>query len=267
MSACLRRRHPERSMPFFGTTPLVAPGSGWRRLRHHAGLRRSVAVTRERRCHDGGDRSISTSQCHRRCRPNSFERAMTRRAADPADSHSQAGGHLAASIVAAALALAVVIAVTPRRCRSSCCAAGHRLPRRGRWARRFAPAVGGVWSVAVALAAAASHPAAGQLDARFAVGAASWMAERRRRAGAGRGASSGSGASRRRPAGFRGSARLGAVDRRGPLVSRDRDQHPVGADGSPRAAPMIAPRCIGPHLHAAGGRKAASIRPPCIASR
>ncbi|MFO1087388.1 MAG: GntP family permease [Reyranellaceae bacterium] len=144
-------------MPFFGTTPFAAPGLGfiasaimlgfglwWLTRVSAAAKRRGEPLHFDEPVPPGGAAEDSLVR----------ERATTAQGFDPAEIHHSQQADLPPSIVAAALPLAVVIAV-------NLAVSFLVLPRldtaflaEARWGATSLSAVGGVWSVAVALAAA-----------------------------------------------------------------------------------------------------------------
>jgi H+/gluconate symporter-like permease len=144
-------------MPFFGTTPFAAAGLGviaaaimlgfgmwWLTRAGAAALRRGEGF---------GDEPLAPAGAAAED-PTVRARATTAHAFDPAEIYRSRPAALPPSVVAAALPLAVVIAV-------NLVMSFVILPRldttflaEPRWGATSLPAVGGVWSVAVALAAA-----------------------------------------------------------------------------------------------------------------
>ncbi|MBS7540087.1 GntP family permease [Ancylobacter lacus] len=147
-------------MPFFGTTPFAAPGLGfiaslimlgfglwWLKLRENAARAAGEGF---------GDLSAAPEEAAERATSDPIvrERATTAREFDPAEIHGSEPAHRGPPIALAALPILVVIAVNllmsfvvlPRMDTSFLA-----LPQ---WGGTSASAVGGVWSVIVALAAA-----------------------------------------------------------------------------------------------------------------
>ena len=149
-------------MPFFGTTPFAAPGPRHHRLRHHAGLRPVVAGARR-------SRGAARGRRLRRAAPARpwMPRRTTRWCAsaprppasfDPAEiHHGQPQPTRRRRSCWPLLPLVVVVGGQPADVAASCCrgidAAFLAEPR---WGATSLSAVGGVWSVAVALAGRAS---------------------------------------------------------------------------------------------------------------
>ena len=144
-------------MPFFGTTPFAAPGLGviaavimlgfgmwWLSRASAAAQRRGEGFG------DGGPAPVDAAAEDQLVR----ERATTGQTFDPAEIHSSAPTEVLPGIAAAALPLVVVIAM-------NLLMSFVVLPRldtaflaEPRWGATSLSAVGGVWSVATALAAA-----------------------------------------------------------------------------------------------------------------
>jgi H+/gluconate symporter-like permease len=144
-------------MPFFGTTPFAAPGLGiiasavmlvfglWWLGRREASLRRSGIGY-------GAETSVTPAAAAEDTLVR--ERATVAREFDPAEIHNGNRSDLLPPIAVAALPLAVVVAV-------NLLMSAVVLPRldfgflaESRWGATSLPAVGGVWSVIVALAVA-----------------------------------------------------------------------------------------------------------------
>jgi H+/gluconate symporter-like permease len=144
-------------MPFFGTTPFAAPGLGAIAAAIMLGfglwwLQRAAAVAR-RRGEGFGDEMPGAADAAADD-PLVRERATTAQAFDPAEIHHAEPTPVVPHFVLAVLPLAVVIAV-------NLLMSFVVLPRldtaflaEPRWGATSLAAVGGVWSVAVALAAA-----------------------------------------------------------------------------------------------------------------
>src|SRR5262249_8044924 len=144
-------------MPFFGTTPFAAPGLGVIAAVIMLGfglwwLGRAEATARRRGEGFGGASAVSIDVVADD--PMVRERTTTAHAFDPAEIHRAAQAEAPPTIVLAALPLAVVVAV-------NLLMSFVILPRMDtaflaepRWGATSLSAVGGVWSVAVALAAA-----------------------------------------------------------------------------------------------------------------
>jgi H+/gluconate symporter-like permease len=144
-------------MPFFGTTPFAAPGLGTIAAAIMLGfglwwLGRAAATARRRGEGFGDDVPAPVDAAAED--PLVRERATTAHAFDPAEIHRAKRAHTPPSIVQAALPLAVVIVV-------NLLMSFVVLPRMDtaflaepRWGATSLAAVGGVWSVAAALAAA-----------------------------------------------------------------------------------------------------------------
>jgi H+/gluconate symporter-like permease len=144
-------------MPFFGTTPFAAPGLGVIAAAIMLGfglwwLERASAAAKQR---GEGFGSHAPSPVEAAAEdPLVRERATTAQAFDPAEIHRSQPADAAPAVLVAALPLAVVIAV-------NLLMSFVVLPRldtaflaEPRWGATSLSAVGGVWSVAVALAAA-----------------------------------------------------------------------------------------------------------------
>ena len=144
-------------MPFFGTTAFAAPGLGVVAAAIMLGfglwwLGRAEAAARRRGEGFGSAAPVSVDAVADD--PMVRERTTTAHAFDPAEIHRAARAEMPPSIVLAALPLAVVVAV-------NLLMSFVILPRMNtaflaepRWGATSLSAVGGVWSVAVALAAA-----------------------------------------------------------------------------------------------------------------
>ena len=144
-------------MPFFGTTPFAAPGLGTIAAAIMLGfglwwLGRAAASARRRGEGFGDDASAPVDAAAED--PLVRERATTAHAFDPAEIHRAKRARTPPSIVLAALPLVVVIIV-------NLLMSFIVLPRMDtaflaepRWGATSIAAVGGVWSVAAALAAA-----------------------------------------------------------------------------------------------------------------
>jgi H+/gluconate symporter-like permease len=144
-------------MPFFGTTPFAAPGLGVIAAAIMLGfglwwLGRAEAAARRRGEGFGSASSVSVDAAADD--PMVRERTTTAHAFDPAEIHRALRVKVPPTIVLAALPLAVVVAV-------NLLMSFIVLPRMDtafltepRWGATSLSAVGGVWSVAVALAAA-----------------------------------------------------------------------------------------------------------------
>ena len=144
-------------MPFFGTTPFAAPGLGVIGAAIMLGfgmwwLARATAAAR-RRGEGFGDESPAPVDAAAED-PMIRERATTAHAFDPAEIHRSRPAEMSPSIAVAALPLVIVIAV-------NLLMSFVVLPRldtaflaEPRWGATSLSAVGGVWSVATALAAA-----------------------------------------------------------------------------------------------------------------
>src|SRR5690349_19637945 len=144
-------------MPFFGTTPFAAPGLGVIAAAIMLGfglwwLQRAVALARQRG--EGFGDEIAGAADAAADDPLVRERATTAQTFDPAEIHHADPSSFQPHFVLAALPLAVVIAV-------NLLMSFVVLPRldtaflaEPRWGATSLSAVGGVWSVAVALAAA-----------------------------------------------------------------------------------------------------------------
>jgi H+/gluconate symporter-like permease len=144
-------------MPFFGTTPFAAPGLGVIASAIMLGfglwwLGRAAAVAQRRGEGFGDGAAVPVDAAADD--PLVRERATTAHAFDPAEIHHSQQSDTLPSIVLAALPLVVVVAV-------NLLMSFVVLPRMDtaflaepRWGATSLPAVGGVWSVAVALTAA-----------------------------------------------------------------------------------------------------------------
>jgi H+/gluconate symporter-like permease len=144
-------------MPFFGTTPFAAPGLGVIAAAIMLGfglwwLQRASAVARRRGEGFGDDPVASVDAAADDLLVR--ERATTAQAFDPAEIHHSREGEARPTILTAALPLLVVIAM-------NLVMSFGILPRldtaflaEPRWGATSLSAVGGVWSVATALAAA-----------------------------------------------------------------------------------------------------------------
>ncbi len=144
-------------MPFFGTTPFAAPGLGVIAAAIMLGfglwwLQRASAVARRRG--EGFGDEMSASADAAADDPLVRERATTAQAFDPAEIHHAQPTSVPPHFLLAALPLVVVVAV-------NLLMSFVVLPRldtaflaEPRWGATSLAAVGGVWSVAVALAAA-----------------------------------------------------------------------------------------------------------------
>ena len=259
-------------MPFFGTTPFAAPGLGVIASAIMLGfglwwLGRAAAAA-QRRGEGFGDAAPVPVDAAADD-PLVRERATTAHAFDPAEIHHRSTSETPPPIVLAALPLVVVVAV-------NLLMSFVVLPRMDtaflaepRWGATSLSAVGGVWSVAVALAAAivtlllVDGPAPAQPAAEHGC-----RRQCRRAAGLQRGEPGGLRRRRRGPAGLRPGARLGAGHRgRAAGVARRRHQRPLGADRLGLGRPDHRARCAGPDLHAARRASRASIRRCCTASR
>jgi H+/gluconate symporter-like permease len=144
-------------MPFFGTTPFAAPGLGtiaaaimlgfgmwWLTRAGAAARRRGEGFGDEPRTRAGAAADDLTVR----------ERATTAQGFDPAEIHRSQPAQLPSSIVAAALPLAVVIAVNLLMSFAILPRLDTTFLADPRWGATSLSAVGGVWSVAAALAAA-----------------------------------------------------------------------------------------------------------------
>ena len=144
-------------MPFFGTTPFAAPGLGLIAAAIMVGfgmwwLTRAGAAARRRG--EGFGDAAAAPVAAAAADPMVRERATTAQAFDPAEIHRSRSNQTPPSILAAALPLVVVIAV-------NLLMSFVILPRldtmflaEPRWGATSLSAVGGVWSVAAALAVA-----------------------------------------------------------------------------------------------------------------
>jgi H+/gluconate symporter-like permease len=144
-------------MPFFGTTPFAAPGLGVIAAVIMLGfglwwLARAAAAARRRGEGFGDDAPAPVDAAAED--PLIRERATTAHAFDPAEIHRSQPAETSPSITAAALPLVIVISV-------NLLMSFVVLPRldtaflaEPRWGATSLSAVGGVWSVATALAAA-----------------------------------------------------------------------------------------------------------------
>ena len=144
-------------MPFFGTTPFAAPGLGVIAAAIMLGFGlwwlTRAAVAAQRRGEGFGDGAPAPVDAAAED-PLVRERATTAHAFDPAEIHRSQPAAMSPSIAAAALPLVVVVAV-------NLLMSFVVLPRldtaflgEPRWGATSLSAVGGVWSVATALAAA-----------------------------------------------------------------------------------------------------------------
>lgn len=144
-------------MPFFGTTPFAAPGLGiiaaaimlsfgmWWLMR--------VGAAARRRGEGFGDETGPAAGAAIED-PIVRERASTAQSFDPAEIHHSQPSDTPPSIVAAALPLAVVIAVNLLMSFAILPRLDTTFLAEPRWGATSLSAVGGVWSVATALAAA-----------------------------------------------------------------------------------------------------------------
>ncbi|MPZ34535.1 MAG: GntP family permease [Rhodospirillales bacterium] len=144
-------------MPFFGTTPFAAPGLGVIAAAIMLGFGlwwlARAAATAKRRGEGFGEGAPAPVDAAAED-PLIRERATTAHAFDPAEIHRSQPAEMSPSIAAAALPLVIVIAV-------NLLMSFVVLPRldtaflaEPRWGATSLSAVGGVWSVATALAAA-----------------------------------------------------------------------------------------------------------------
>ena len=146
-------------MPFFGTTPFAAPGLGRHRLGHHAGVRPLVARPRRgQRPRQGRRLWQKRRRPARRCRGRRLivrERATTSGAFDPAEiahgDQSAAGPPIALAvlplIVVVGVNLLMSLFILPR-------IDARLISPSAAWGATSLSAVGGVWAVVTALAAA-----------------------------------------------------------------------------------------------------------------
>jgi H+/gluconate symporter-like permease len=144
-------------MPFFGTTPFAAPGLGVIAAAIMLGfgmwwLTRAGAAARRRGEGFGDEPRARASAAADDLTVR--ERATTAQGFDPAEIHRSQPAPLPSSIVAAALPLAVVIAVNLLMSFAILPRLDTTFLADPRWGATSLSAVGGVWSVAAALAAA-----------------------------------------------------------------------------------------------------------------
>jgi H+/gluconate symporter-like permease len=144
-------------MPFFGTTPFAAPGLGTIAAAIMLGfglwwLTRASAAAR-RRGEGFGDTATATVDAAADD-PLVRERATTAQAFDPAEIHRAEPGETRPTILAAALPLGVVIAMNLVMSFAVLPRLDTAFLAEPRWGATSLSAVGGVWSVATALAAA-----------------------------------------------------------------------------------------------------------------
>ncbi len=258
-------------MPFFGTTPFAAPGLGVIAAAIMLGfglwwLGRAEAAARRRGEDFGGAAHVSVDAAAADLMVR--ERATATREFDPAEINSAERAEVPPPILLAALPLAVVIIVNVLMSFVVLPRMDTAFLAEPRWGATSLAAVGGVWSVVVALAAAIVTlllvmgrrlPAlAGEHGCRR---------QRRRAARPQRGEPGGFRRRRRGAARLRHGAGLGARHRRRAVgVARGRHELLSALTGSASGGLTIALDALGP-TYMLSPRSKASIRRCCIGSR
>lgn len=144
-------------MPFFGTTSFAAPGLGIIASAVMLGfglwwLRRAEAIARRRGEGYGGVANVAPDAAAEDQIVR--ERATTVREFDPAEVHRGRHGDTSPTVVAAVLPLVVVVCVNLLMSKLVLPRLDFSFLAEERWGATSLAAVGGVWTVAVALAAA-----------------------------------------------------------------------------------------------------------------